>query len=82
MLQFVVRIGTEVEARFNSVERLLEYTEVKAAVSRTARLMVPDVSPVIATATLTGLCLERVPPPYPCILFLVYRVVIARLPDT
>lgn len=31
MLQFVVRIGTEVEARFNSVERLLEYTKVKAA---------------------------------------------------
>ncbi|TNM90473.1 hypothetical protein fugu_002762 [Takifugu bimaculatus] len=27
MLQFVVRIGTEVEARFNSVERLLEYTK-------------------------------------------------------
>lgn len=31
MLQYVVRIGTEVEARFNSVERLLEYTEVQAA---------------------------------------------------
>ncbi|XP_056881465.1 ATP-binding cassette sub-family C member 12 isoform X2 [Takifugu flavidus] len=27
MLQFVVRLGTEVEARFNSVERLLEYTK-------------------------------------------------------
>lgn len=30
MLQYVVRLGTELEARFNSVERLLEYTEVTA----------------------------------------------------
>lgn len=28
MLQFVVRTATEVEARFNSVERLLEYTKI------------------------------------------------------
>lgn len=40
MLQFVVRIGTEVEARFNSVERLLEYTKVKAtAASNTGCLV-------------------------------------------
>lgn len=30
MLQFVVRTATEVEARFNSVERLLEYTKVRS----------------------------------------------------
>lgn len=29
ILQFVVRTSTEVEARFNSVERLLEYTNVR-----------------------------------------------------
>lgn len=28
LLQYVVRLGTETEARFNSVERLLEYTKV------------------------------------------------------
>lgn len=31
MLQYVVRMGTELEARFNSVERLLEYTKVTTA---------------------------------------------------
>lgn len=30
MLQYVVRLGTEVEARFSSVERLLEYISVTA----------------------------------------------------
>lgn len=33
MLQFVVRTATEVEARFNSVERLLEYTKVRSNTS-------------------------------------------------
>lgn len=33
MLQYVVRVGTELQARFNSVERLLEYTKVTAMVA-------------------------------------------------
>lgn len=43
MLQYVVRLGTELEARFDSVERLLEYTEVTATVvSHTRRpLLLP-----------------------------------------
>lgn len=33
MLQYVVRQSTEVEARFNSVERILEYITVRLQVS-------------------------------------------------
>lgn len=39
MLQYVVRVGTELEARFSSVERLLEYTEVTATVVSHARCL-------------------------------------------
>lgn len=36
VLQHVVRISTEVEARFNSVERLLEYIAVRLQLPETA----------------------------------------------
>lgn len=47
MLQYVVRIGTEVEARFNSVERLLEYTEVKQTRQESAEGGKRGVTPVV-----------------------------------